>query len=361
MAKELYIGVMSGTSLDGVDVVLCEIDALTCKLLYSLEYPFKDEVKVEVLALIAQSTTLAQVGKMDVKLGILFAEAINALIQKYQIDPLHVKAIGLHGQTLWHEPNSEFPFSMQLGSANVVSAKTGIKVVSDFRNMDIANGGQGAPFAPAFHRFFFSHVGENIGVLNIGGMANITIFGEKLLGWDIGCGNVLLDIWNQKINATPYDKEGRFAQSGAVNESLLETFLQDEYFLKKPPKSTGREYFNEAWLEKYITHFSKLSAKDIQRTLLELVAQSVANDIVESGIKTLIVCGGGVKNSFLLQRLKEVCKIDVTISDHFGISADFLEAMGFAWLAYMRVHNKEVDLKDVTGASKNSILGGIYG
>jgi len=361
MNNELYIGVMSGTSLDGVDVVLCEINSVTCKLVASLEYPFEKDLKEEIFSILVGNTTLHQVGEIDVKLGLLFAKAVNELVRQNSINLLHVKAIGLHGQTLWHAPNSNYPFSMQLGNANVLSAKTGIQVVSDFRNMDIANGGQGAPFAPAFHRFFFGNAGLHVGVLNIGGMANITLFDEQLLGWDVGCGNVLLDMWNLHVKGTGYDKDGAFAKSGKVHKALLESFLADEYFKKEPPKSTGREYFHRAWLDGHLASFSDLKAEDVQRTLLELVVQSVANDIRNRGIQQLIVCGGGAKNIFLMQRLKEVCKIDVTISDAFGISADFVEAMGFAWLAYMRVHNRAVHLKDVTGASKNSLLGGIYG
>jgi len=361
MDKKLYVGVMSGTSLDGVDVVVCEIDDSTCRITASVEYPFDKALKEEVLALISGTTTLAKVGEIDVKLGNLFADAIHALLQKEQIDASLIEAIGLHGQTLWHSPDTQFPFSMQLGNANVVSAKTAIQVVSDFRNMDVANGGEGAPFAPAFHRFFFSDVGLHVGVLNIGGMANITLLGKKLLGWDVGCGNVLLDMWNLHVNNTPYDRDGVFAQSGEVVEALLEHFLADEYFKKEPPKSTGREYFNQAWFDRHVANFSDLKAEDVQRTLLELVVRSVAKDIKKQNLERLIVCGGGAKNSFLMQRLKEVCKIDVTISDEFGISSVYVEAMGFAWLAYKRVKNEAVDLKDVTGASKNSLLGGIYG
>ncbi|WP_321777292.1 anhydro-N-acetylmuramic acid kinase [Sulfurimonas sp.] len=357
--SELYIGVMSGTSLDGVDVTLCEIDESNCKLISSLEFPFDAELKEEILNVINSSTTLEQIGTLDNKLGHLFADAINTFLQKQNIDAKSIDAIGLHGQTLWHKPNGDNPFSMQLGCPNVVNAQTNIKVVADFRRMDIANGGQGAPFAPAFHQFIFKE--KESAVLNIGGMANITILGENLRGWDTGCGNVLMDMWIQKCKNIPFDKDGKFAKSGSIDANLLDAMIRDIYFTKLPPKSTGREYFNDTWLANYLPIFQTLKDEDIQRTLLELTALSIANDVKNNSIKSLIVCGGGVKNAFLMQRLQELCKVKVASTDEVGVSSEFMESMAFAWLAYKRIHNQEVNLSCVTGAKKDSILGGIYG
>jgi len=359
--KELYVGVMSGTSLDGVDITLCEIDSSTCREINSHEYPFDKELKEEILTMISGSTTLEQVGTLNTKLGNLFADSINSFIKLHNIDTKKVKAIGLHGQTLWHSPHAKNPFSMQLGCPNIVSAKTGIQVVADFRSMDIANGGEGAPFAPAFHQFVFGNIKEKTAVLNIGGMANITILGEELKGWDTGVGNSLMDYWIQTCKNLPYDRDGEFAAYGKVNEELLYNFLNDDYFKKLPPKSTGREYFNPTWLSNYMPTFQTINDEDIQRTLLELTAKSIARDLEKTEITLLIVCGGGTKNPFLMQRLRKLCKIDIRISDELGISSDFMEAMAFAWLAYKRVHKSEVNLSSVTGAKKNSILGGIYG
>jgi len=361
MMSELYIGVMSGTSLDGIDVALCEIDSNHCKLVAADEYPFDGELKREILEVIAGTTTLKQVGTIDKKLGLAFAHAVNRFVREKELNAENITAIGLHGQTLWHEVESEFPFSMQLGDASTVVASTGIKVVTDFRNMDVANGGQGAPFAPAFHQQLFSDFEEKVAVLNIGGMANITLLGEKLQGWDTGCGNVLLDMWIQKSRGLSYDEDGEFARSGEVNQDLLNAMLRDEYFTKFPPKSTGREYFNETWFANHLPIFNSIKDEDIQRTLLELTAKTIANDVTNSDTELLIVCGGGTKNSFLMQRISELCKIKVMPSDKFGISSDFMEAMAFAWFAYKRVHNEKVKLSSVTGASKDSILGGIYG
>ncbi|MBU0720389.1 anhydro-N-acetylmuramic acid kinase [bacterium] len=359
--SELYIGVMSGTSLDGIDIALCEIDALRCTLVASKEYPFEQALKKEILALIDTPSTLMQIGTADKKLGLMFADAINSFIQTHKIVPHAITAVGLHAQTLWHNPDSEFSFSMQLGDANTVSAKTGLQVVADFRRMDMANGGQGAPFAPAFHQFVFGSLEEKTAVLNIGGMANITILGEELKGWDTGPGNVLMDMWIQKSQNQAYDKEGAFSACGTLDEELLKAMLGDEYFQRPPPKSTGREYFNETWLAKHLPLFQTIKDEDIQRTLAELTAWSIANDVNKTDTRLLLVCGGGAKNSFLMQRLQKLCRCTIATSDAYGLNSDFLEAMAFAWLAYKRVHREEVNLKSVTGASKNSILGGIYG
>lgn len=356
-----YIGVMSGTSLDAVDVVLCKVTHSTCKLIHAYSKDIPNKLKQEVLESIHSAQTLQHIGELNVKLGLLFAKAIKEFLKKYDINKNSISAIGLHGQTLWHNPSGEYPFSMQLGDPNIVYAKTAITTIADFRRQDIANGGEGAPFAPAFHKKVFSHLGKNTAVLNIGGMANITLLEKKLQGWDVGCGNVLLDYWIQKTQNKPYDMHGNFAASGKIDEALLQNFLQDKYFQKKPPKSTGREYFNPLWLEKHLHKLPNIKNADIQRTLIELVAKSVANDLKNTDVTLLIVCGGGAKNSFLMRRLEALCKISIFTSDELGVSSDFMEAMAFAWLAYMRMHDKKVKLKSVTGAKRNSLLGAIYG
>lgn len=358
---ELYIGVMSGTSLDGIDIALCEIDKISCTLIHAHEYRFNHDIKEEILTIIAGTTTLEQIGTLNAKLGTLFADSINSFLKQFEINPSTIKAIGLHGQTLWHQPHAEFPFSMQLGCPNIVHAQTGIQVVADFRNMDIANGGEGAPFAPAFHEFLFASLEKKTAVVNIGGMANITLLETPLKGWDIGTGNVLLDSWIKRCKGVAYDRDGVFAKSGEVNKELLKSFLKDPYFERLPPKSTGREYFNETWIANHLPMFQTIKDEDIQRTLLELTALSIQKDLQNSKLDLLIVCGGGAKNIFLMQRLQELCACEVTASDTLGVSGDSMEAMAFAWLAYKRVHGEVVNLRSVTGARENSILGGIYG
>jgi anhydro-N-acetylmuramic acid kinase len=358
--SELYIGVMSGTSLDGVDVALCEIHKNSCRLVASYEHPFEKALKDEILQAIAQEVTLKTIGELDVKLGRLFSNAVKNFLTQEKIVAKDIQAIGLHGQTLWHEPKSDYPFSMQLGSANEVVARTGIDVVSDFRGADIANGGEGAPFAPAFHQEIFQDLGKNIAVVNIGGMANISYLGDKLLGWDIGCGNVLMDSFISLTQDKAYDRDGSFARSGELNMELLQAMLRDEYFAKLPPKSTGREYFNQAWLQRYLHDFQGLREADIQRTLLELTAVTIANEANRLGVRELIICGGGAKNDFLMERLATLCRASVKKTDEYGVSGDFLEAMIFAWLAYKHLHKEAVNLKSVTGAKKNVILGAHY-
>jgi len=357
MIKERYIGIMSGTSLDGVDVALCEIDNLECTLVSSLEYPIPLELKSDILTMIEGKSTLEAIGELDHRLGLLFTQAVGALLIRENIDASSIKAIGSHGQTLWHAPTGEYPFSMQLGDPNILAAKTGIPVVADFRRKDVALGGQGAPFAPAFHEYLFSSVSEHIAILNIGGMANITVLSEKLIGYDTGCGNVLLDMWIAEHQGSTYDKDGEWARTGTLDYSLLDIMISDEYFTQAYPKSTGREKFNKAWLQGYLSGHTH-NPEDVQRTLLELTAMSISNEVLKFNRDLLLLCGGGAKNSFLVERIKALMpNVEVAIATN----ADYIEAMTFAWLAYKRVHNEVVNLKDVTGARENAVLGGIYG
>ncbi len=359
--KELYIGLMSGTSMDGVDAALCEVDATRCKLVASLEYPFPQALKAKIFGMIDGSTSLADVGETGYRLGILFSEAVNALLAQENMQAQEIRAIGSHGQTLWHAPKNSAPFSMQLGDANVIAARTHIDVVSDFRGKDIALGGEGAPFAPVFHRFLFDCLAKKIGVLNIGGMANLSVLGERLIGFDTGPGNVLMDLWIGKQKGASYDKEGAWAKEGSVNQPLLETMLTDNYFAKAAPKSTGRELFNEMWLSLHLRSHPEVSPEDVQATLLELTVQSAASAARRYDLQHMLVCGGGVKNSFLMHRLaEELEETAVNTTDAYGVDSDQIEAMLFAWLAYKRLHLEPVELSSVTGAKHNGILGGVY-
>ena len=360
MHKERYIGIMSGTSLDGVDVVLCKMDATSCTLISSLEYPLSLELKSDILTMIEGNSSVEQIGQIDHRLGILFAQAVDALLVRDNIDSTSITAIGLHGQTLWHAPQNGV--TMQLGDPNILASQTGIPVVADFRRKDVALGGQGAPFAPAFHEFIFGSINSSLCVVNIGGMANITVLGGTLVGYDTGCGNVLLDMWIAEHLGTAYDKEGAWAKTGSVEYTLLDAMMSDSYFQESYPKSTGREKFNKVWLDDMLACrgsavCSLVLEQDVQRTLLELTALSISNEVLRFNRDVLILCGGGAKNCFLVERLKALMpNIEVLIADN----ADEMEAMTFAWLAYKRIHKEKVNLKDVTGARENAILGGIY-
>lgn len=355
--SELFIGVMSGTSLDAIDISLCEVNEDRFIEVVSNEYPYDEEIKVEVLNAISNPITLKQVGELNYRLGKAYASALNTFISTNKIDKSKVIAIGLHGQTLWHEPNSTYPFSMQLGDASLVSKEVGIDVVSDFRSGDVALGGQGAPFTPAFHKMMFKN--NNTAILNLGGIANITILGRKTIGYDIAPANMLLDSWIFKVKNEAYDVGGMWASGGSVDEELLSKLLDEPFFKKEYPKSTGRELFNLKWLEDKLPLDVK-NTQDIQRTLVELLVRCVYKETQAHKVKELILCGGGAYNSFVKFRLEELLGIDVKSSNELGVSADSLESMAFAWLAYKRVHKEVVNLKDVTGASKDTILGAIY-
>jgi anhydro-N-acetylmuramic acid kinase len=358
--KKRYIGIMSGTSLDGIDIALCWIDRDSCILEASLSMPFDIELKKKILSAIGGATTLKEIGEIDSHLALEFAKAVNLLLEQENLKSKDIEAIGSHGQTLWHEPNGEYPFSMQLGNPSVLAVETGIAVVADFRSKDIAVGGQGAPFAPLFHRELFGHI-EGCAVVNIGGMANISIFSSTLLGYDSGCGNVLMDMWIEESLGFAYDRDGAWAESGTVYKPLLSNLLSDNYFKLNYPKSTGREYFNKSFLRKYLEPFDKISDEDIQATLLALTVQTIADEIKKFSIKKLLVCGGGARNSYLMRELQaELPAIEVDTTDSYGVSSDDMEAMIFAWFAYKRLQNENIELKTVTGANSNRILGGIY-
>jgi len=353
--------VMSGTSMDGIDVALCRVDALTCKLVASLEYPFDAALKTELLELMENAVRLELLGRLDHRLGLLFAEAVNALLRKSGVEASDVEALGLHGQTLWHAPSGAFPFTMQLGDPNLVVQSCGIRVVADFRRADMARGGQGAPFAPAFHAFLFGKGNAGRVVVNIGGMANVTLLQSPLAGFDTGPGNVLMDGWTARHQGRPYDENGAWASTGHVHEILLERLLADAYFAMEPPKSTGREYFNLAWLQRHLEGLH-VKAEDVQATLLELTVCSIADAVRPAAAQEVILCGGGAKNPLLCARLAALLPSSrVLRSDALGVDSDFMEAMAFAWLAYERINGRSVKLSSVTGAQEDGMLGGIYG
>jgi anhydro-N-acetylmuramic acid kinase len=356
----LYIGLMSGTSLDGIDVALCDIGNKRCtlKAYYFLEMP--EELKEEILFAIDETTTLKQIGEIDHKLALFFANGVNLLLEEQNLQAEDIVAIGSHGQTVWHEPNGDYPFSMQLGNPSLLATNTNIDVVADFRAKDVAVGGEGAPFAPAFHQFLFSDI-ESCAVLNIGGMANISILGQELIGYDTGCGNVLMDFWISSNENIPYDVDGNWAKSGKVHSKLLESMLNDSYFNLDFPKSTGREYFNQKYLIKHLEALGKIPTEDVQATLLALSVRSIVNEINKFDIKILLICGGGVKNIFLISELKrELPSIEIHSTDAYGVSSDNMEAMIFAWFAQKRLAKESIELKSVTGARDNRILGGVY-
>jgi len=365
---ELYIGLMSGTSMDGIDAALVEISDSKTHLLATHQHPVPASLNktLHQLALNKHNIDLDMLGSCDAELGELFAEASLQLLEKNHFKPSQIKAIGSHGQTIRHQPNTQHPFSMQIGDANRIAYKTGITTICDFRRMDIAAGGQGAPLVPAFHQAAFSSAIENRAILNIGGIANFSYLpkdkNNPILGFDCGPGNTLMDAWIKKIKNKAFDKDGQWAASSKPHAELLEKLLQDDFIHRPPPKSTGREYYHLDWLQQMNT-FSNISHAQIQATLCAFTAHSIqyAAEHFLPPIDTLIVCGGGAHNQHLMQNLeKQLNNINIQNSDKFGIAADWVEAAAFAWLAHQTLHLRTGNLAEASGASKAVILGATY-
>ncbi len=365
MKSGYYIGMMSGTSLDGVDVVLAQLEEEKTIQLASITYPIPLEFRLQILSVCqGQLVTLSQLGQLDHYLGKLFAEAVLELLVQERVKIKTVVAIGSSGQTIWHQPRGEAPHSMQIGDNNLIAAMTGITVVGDFRRRDIALGGEGAPLVPAFHQAVFMHPAERRIVLNIGGIANITILfpGELVRGYDTGPGNILSDSWIYHHQGHLYDENGKWASQGHLVMPLLHYMLDDPWFALPPPKSTGREYFNLSWLKQQLANFPPMRPEDVQRTLVELTAVTIAEQVMLCGeCDHLYVCGGGAHHSLLMSRIAAMLrKTKVGCTDELGIHSDSVEAMAFAWLASRTLSGLPGNLPAVTGARETSILGAIW-
>ncbi|KHN50574.1 anhydro-N-acetylmuramic acid kinase [Pectobacterium fontis] len=365
MRSGRYIGVMSGTSLDGVDVVLAAIDEHTVAQQASYCHPIPQDIKVAILGMCqGQAVTLSALGQLDTRLGILFAEAVMTLLKETKLGVQDITAIGCHGQTVWHEPTGEAPCTLQIGDNNRIAALTGITTVGDFRRRDLAYGGQGAPLVPAFHHALLLHPVERRIVLNIGGIANLSLLvpDAPVRGYDTGPGNMLLDAWIWRHRAQPYDKDAMWAMNGQVNLLLLRRMLADPYFALRAPKSTGREYFNLGWLERMLAGMPPLAPQDVQATLVELTAMSIAEQVLlVGGCERLLVCGGGARNPLIMARLSALLPgIEVNTTDECGVSGDDMEALAFAWLASRTLSGLPGNLPSVTGASQETVLGAIY-
>lgn len=362
-----YIGIMSGTSLDGIDAVLVSFDQNELQHIGDHTIPFPEKLQRELEELISSfHTNLKMIGEIDHQLGLCYAEVVNGLLKKTNWKATDIEAIGCHGQTVFHSPEEPYPFTMQLGDGNLIASKTGIRTVIDFRRMDMAVGGGGAPLAPAFHQYFLNDSSEKRCILNLGGIANITILSEdenKVVGFDTGPANCLMNSWIKSIKGLGYDKNGDWAKSGKVIYPLLEEMLKEPYFALDAPKSTGRELFNLHWLNKQLKQFSGLNNQDIQATLLELTAQSVAKAILDFAPNTEAVyaCGGGAFNDYLMERLAANLQgRKISSTAELGVHPQWVEAIAFAWLAMRRESNQHGNLPSVTGASKKVLLGTIY-
>lgn len=367
---DIYLGLMSGTSLDAVDAVAVLFDGQHCQLLatHSLDLPLS--LRADILTLTQPSPyEIDLMGKVDVEIALLFAQCANELCTKLTSEQQQqIKAIGSHGQTIRHRPYEQTPFTLQIGDPNVIAEKTGMTVVADFRRRDVAACGQGAPLVPAFHKALLRNSSINRVVLNLGGMANITVLPSQqnalVYGYDTGPANVLMDAWCQHILQQNFDDNGRWAASGTVDSLLLNDMLAHPFFTKAAPKSTGREDFHLDWLlEFFDLKHSNVLAEDVQATLLELTATSVANEINKIGFTQgeLYVCGGGAYNQYLWQSLaKKLPNYQLLSTESIGISPTWIEATAFAWLAQQTINGLTGNLPAVTGADGKRILGGIF-
>lgn len=365
-ASAVYLGLISGTSVDSVDVVLASFRRGVPQLLATHTHPWPEPLRQRVLALAQTETALDldAFGRLDVEIGHLFAEAAMTLLKNSQLAAASVRALGSHGQTVRHRPNGPFPFTMQLGDPSVIAEHCGIDVVADFRRADMAAGGQGAPLLPALHAMLLGRPGHTRVVLNLGGIANITVLRADgdVVGFDTGPANGLLDAWCMRHSGESFDRDGTFAARGKILPELLDVLLSDPYFTLPPPKSTGREYFHLGWLAVQ-TRLDAYAAADIQATLLELTARSVAMAIARHApdADEVLACGGGVHNSALMTRLGALLAPATLLgTSRYGVDPDFVEAVAFAWLARQRLLGLPGNLPAVTGASGPRVLGAVY-
>lgn len=364
-AGALYAGLMSGTSVDGIDAVLCRFtphaDILAC-----LTHPWPAAVRADILEM-AQSQTqisLDDIGHLDSVLGQCFAEATLALLARAKVAASDVRAVGSHGQTIRHRPDGRPPFTWQLGNPWIIAEHGCMDVVADFRRADMAAGGQGAPLMPAFHAAMLGTSENTRAVLNLGGIANLTVLSEDggVRGFDTGPANALMDAWCLQHTGQTFDRDGSFAAQGHVDAELLSDLLTDPYFAVAPPKSTGREHFHLDWLRGH-PRVATLQAADIQATLRALTVNSVADAVHRDATpaREILVCGGGVHNPILMTALATaLAPREVVSTATLGIDPDYLEAMGFAWLARQRILGLPGNLPSVTGASGLRVLGSVH-
>ena len=364
---EIYIGLISGTSRDGVDAAAVRFSPSAPELLsaHCLPYPAELERKLAAIVGTARRPEDGAMSELDTLLAEHFADAVLALLERADLEAAEVTAVGSHGQTVWHDPRGTPPETIQLGSPGLIAHRCGILTVGDFRQADLRAGGEAAPLAPLLHRDLFSSDSESRAVLNLGGIANLTVLrpGNQVSGFDTGPANCLMDAWIQRERGVPIDDGGRWAASGRVLEPLLERLLRDSWFAAPPPKSTGIEYFNLRWLSPHLDGLRAASA-DIQATLAELTARTVANALLRVMTTLphdLLLCGGGVHNPFLVERIR-TCLPGVAVSDtgQHGLHPDWVEATLFAWLARERLSDRKQDTRSITGASEPVLLGDVY-
>ena len=360
---DYYIGLISGTSMDGIDSVLCRFDDRRVAIETAVSRPYPQSLRESLVEASRhpQSCDIDQLGVLDRLVGAEFRDAALNVLAVAGVQGRDVRAIGSHGQTLRHRPDADEPFTLQIGDPATIACGTGITTVADFRRADVALGGQGAPLVPPFHEWLFGRADRQRVILNLGGIANVTVLGEPLTGFDTGPGNTLMDAWIARHRDEPFDRDGDWAATGTVDDGLLERLASDSYFAEAPPKSTGFEYFNLDWLEAHDT--GGIDAADVQATLAELTAVTIARAVQEhaAGAKELLVCGGGAHNRELLRRLGAALPgIGTDSTATAGLDPDWVEATAFAWLARETLGGRPGNAPSVTGAERLAVLGAIH-
>jgi len=366
----IYLGLISGTSMDGVDAVAAHFDGTRfLQVIAATQVDYAPELRQQLLRIAREHSALTarEWCAVDATVADVFAAAARQLIEAHQLRRQDVAAIGSHGQTLFHDASAEPRLTLQLGDANRIAAQTGITTVADFRRRDLALGGQGAPLTPAFHHALFATDSEPRAVLNLGGIANITLLPDadaaKVRGFDTGPANGLLDEWALLQLQTPFDEAGCFASSGTVQNELLQALLDEPYFALAPPKSSGRGDFHLGWVRARYPALDQLAPADVQATLAELTANTVVSGLTQTGFKPrrLLVCGGGVRNVDLLQRIAaKLPRVAIESTLEHGLDPQLIEATAFAWLAAQTLARLPGNLPAVTGASEPAVLGAIY-
>jgi len=362
---DYYIGLISGTSMDGIDAALVKFGDHSVNTVATLGYPYPPELRAELMKATRdpQSCTVDLLGKLDHWTGECFRDAVLGLLKESGVDAGKVRAIGSHGQTVRHRPDEDRPFTIQIANPNIIAKGTGITCVADFRSADIALGGQGAPLVPPFHEWLFHSDITDQCVVNIGGIANVTLMPRsgKTRGFDTGPGNTLLDTWARRHLELAFDESGQWAASGSCDEAMLDRMLADPYFSKAPPKSTGFEYFNDDWLASHTR--GDQDPVNVQATLCELTAKTIAAAIGAGSTEMtdILVCGGGVHNAELMRRLAANLSIAKpgSTADR-GLDPDWVEASAFAWLAMRTLEGLPGNAPAVTGACRSAILGAIH-
>ena len=373
---DIIIGLMSGTSADGLDIAICDVQGQNqVSLIKGYSFPYPDEIREQIIELQVSTTSgdlgSANIKRLDQKIADFVIHACQNSIEDSSIDHNIIKAVANHGQTILHQPNATPPFSLQIGNAQSIANAINLTVISDFRKNDIAEGGQGAPLTPAFHQAIFQQYAP-CNIINIGGIANITSLSsdsDKVIGFDTGPGNTLLDQWNQQHNATAFDKNGDWARSGICHPVLLEALLNEPYFSAPHPKSTGQDVFNLYWLNKKIQalpNHQSIAPNVIQHTLSQLTANSIAKAVHSLSQQTkqqatpIYLCGGGIHNTLLVEQIKSALpQTSINSTADIGIDPNWVEAIGFAWLGYCRLKGIPANIPAVTGATNKVCLGSI--